>query len=67
MLHVDQIQNILVVRERNELPQNALLLIFLLLHLEHKLVELLLQCLVGVVDAIILEGETCRENVKNDF
>mmetsp|Transcript_12675 Transcript_12675/g.30129 ORF Transcript_12675/g.30129 Transcript_12675/m.30129 type:complete len:281 (-) Transcript_12675:535-1377(-) len=51
MLHINQIQNVLVVREGNELPQDALLLVFFLLHLEHELVELLLECLIGVVDA----------------
>mmetsp|Transcript_24017 Transcript_24017/g.69012 ORF Transcript_24017/g.69012 Transcript_24017/m.69012 type:complete len:722 (-) Transcript_24017:1240-3405(-) len=55
MLHIDQIQNVLVVREGNELPQNALLFVFLLLHLEHELVELLLERLIGVVDAQLLK------------
>lgn len=45
----------LIVLEGNVLPRHALLLILLLLRLEHELVELLVELLVGIVDAELLE------------
>lgn len=45
----------LVVRELNVTPVDALAPVLLLLHLEHKLVKLLLQRLVGIVDAQLLK------------
>mmetsp|Transcript_49856 Transcript_49856/g.106023 ORF Transcript_49856/g.106023 Transcript_49856/m.106023 type:complete len:479 (-) Transcript_49856:2004-3440(-) len=55
VLPVDEVEHVLVVREGDELPQYALSLVLVLLELEDVLVELLLQGLVGVVDADLLE------------
>jgi hypothetical protein len=51
VLHVNQFENILVVRERNELSHDSFLLLLLLFQLENISVELLLQSFVRVVDA----------------
>lgn len=45
-----------VEAEIDELPLDALLLVFLLLQDEHGVVEQLLKLFVGVVDAELLEG-----------
>ena len=46
---------VLVIRELDEVPLDPLVAVLLLLHLEHELVELLLQLLVRVVDQELLE------------
>src|SRR3546814_8302883 len=46
----------LVVLKLNILPRDALLLVFFLLRLEHVLVKLFMQLLVGVVNAKLLES-----------
>jgi len=51
----DEVNAGLVVIEINQFPLNLLLEVFLLLQLKDVLVELLLQFLVGVVDAELLE------------
>ena len=53
----------LVVFERDALPLYALLLVLFLLESEHVLVELLLELLVGVVDAELLK-RVLRENLE---
>ena len=55
VFHINEIQNVLVVGERDEFPQDTLPFVFLLLNLEHILVELLLQSLVRVVDTELLK------------
>ena len=55
-LGLDEVDAGLVVVEVDHLPLDPLLDILLLLQLEHVLVELLLQLLVGVVDTELLEG-----------
>jgi hypothetical protein len=51
VLHIDPIQDILVIRERNVFPHDTLLFVLLLFELEDMSVELLLKSLVGAVDA----------------
>ena len=46
---------VLVIWEFDEIPYDLLGSIHLLLHLEHEMVKLLLQLLVGVVDQKLLE------------
>lgn len=46
---------VLVIRELDEVPLDPLAAVLLLLHLEHELVELLLQLLVRVVDQELFE------------
>ena len=53
----------LVVLEGDALPLNTLLLVLLLLEGEHVLIKLLLQLLVGVVDAELFEG-VLREDLE---
>mmetsp|Transcript_18142 Transcript_18142/g.28168 ORF Transcript_18142/g.28168 Transcript_18142/m.28168 type:complete len:513 (+) Transcript_18142:2466-4004(+) len=53
---LDQIQTILIVREIDELPLNLFTLVLRLLHFENEFVELLLQRLVGEVDAQLFEA-----------
>mmetsp|Transcript_1364 Transcript_1364/g.3357 ORF Transcript_1364/g.3357 Transcript_1364/m.3357 type:complete len:470 (-) Transcript_1364:1589-2998(-) len=66
---LDGVQAILVVREGDEGPLDLLRLVLGLLELEDEFVELLLQGLVGEVDAQLLErvdGETLEtENIQN--
>ena len=50
-----QIYTVLVIHELYLSPLDIFLLVLLLLHGEHVLVELLLQLLIGVVDAQLLE------------
>mmetsp|Transcript_10299 Transcript_10299/g.25211 ORF Transcript_10299/g.25211 Transcript_10299/m.25211 type:complete len:288 (-) Transcript_10299:871-1734(-) len=52
---INKIEHVLVVWKWNELPQYTLAFVFLLLEFEHEFVKLLLQRLVGVVDAKLLE------------
>ena len=54
-LLLDQIQHILVVHECDVGPVDLLALVLGLLHLEHVLIEVLLQLLIGQVDAELLE------------
>ena len=54
-LLLDQVQDVLVVDEGDVGPVDLLALILGLLHLEHVLVEVLLQLLVCQVDAELLE------------
>lgn len=49
-----------VEAEVNEVPLDALALVLLLLQHEHGVVEELLQLLIGVVDAQLLEGVQLR-------
>ena len=49
--------------EVNELPDNAFLLVLLLLQDEHVMVEELLQTLVGVVDTQLLERVVLTTNI----
>ena len=49
--------------EVNELPLNAFLLVLFLLEDEHVVVEELLQTLVGVVDAQLLERVVLETNI----
>lgn len=56
MLLLDQIADDLVVEELDWLPLDALALVLLLLTLEGELDEHLLQLLVAVVDAELLEA-----------
>ena len=49
----DEIQTVLIVGKVDESPFYSLALIFLLFDFQDKIIELLLQCLVGVVDATI--------------
>jgi hypothetical protein len=66
---------VLIVLELYVLPGDVLLNIFVLLHLEHLLVENLLQFLIGVVDAqlfkrILLEyfeSENVQQPDKHQF
>ena len=53
----------LVVFECDALPLDAFLLVLLLLQCEHVLVELLLELLVGVVDAELLK-RVLSENLE---
>ena len=53
-----------VQAEVNEAPLDALPLVLLLLQDEHGVVEELLQLLVGVVDAQLLEGVQLRGEAK---
>ena len=55
ILAVDEVEALLVVDELDVLPLDALALVLGLLRLEDVPVELLLQPLVGVVDAQLLE------------
>ena len=55
-LGLDQVDAGLVVVEVDHLPLDPLLDVLLLLQLEHVHVELLLQLLVGVVNAELLKG-----------
>jgi len=55
VLAINEIKNVLIIRERNELPKDALAFVFILLQLEHVLVELLLKSLVGVINANLLK------------
>ncbi len=55
-LALDELNTRLVVIELNEGPPDLLAHVLLLLQLEHMLAELLLQLLVGVVDAELLEA-----------
>jgi len=55
VLPVDEVEHVLVVGEGDELPQDPLPLVLVLLELEDVPVELLLERLVGVVDAELLE------------
>ena len=50
--------------EVNELPDNALLLVLLLLQDEHGVVEELLQFLIGEVDAQLLHTVVLIENIS---
>ena len=52
---LDEVQHVLVVHERDVRPVDGLALVLGLLHLEHVLVEVLLQLLIGQVDAELLE------------
>jgi hypothetical protein len=52
---LDEIQHVLVIDKLDVGPVDALLLVLGLLHLEHVLVEVLLQLLIGQVDAELLE------------
>ena len=54
-LAIDEVEHVLVVREGDELPEDTLALVLILLELEDVFVELLLQSLVGAVDADLLE------------
>lgn len=54
-LRLDHINARLIIVKVNHRPNNALLQILVLLQLEHMLVELLLQFLVRVIDAKLLE------------
>ena len=51
----NHVNGMLVVLKRNALPLNSFLFVLLLLQSEHMLVELLLELLVGIVDAQLLE------------
>lgn len=53
-----------VKAEINELPLDALALVFLLLQDEHGVVEQLLQLLVGVVDAQLFKAVGGREEMQ---
>ena len=48
---LNHIDRMLVVLECNRLPLNTFLLVYILLLSEHVLIELLLQFLIGIVDA----------------
>lgn len=52
----DEVDAWLVVKVLDDLPLEVLLGVLLLLQLEDVLVEVELQCLVGVVDAQLLEA-----------
>mmetsp|Transcript_22306 Transcript_22306/g.46370 ORF Transcript_22306/g.46370 Transcript_22306/m.46370 type:complete len:248 (+) Transcript_22306:3960-4703(+) len=52
---IDQVEDVLIVGEGDKFPQDSLTLIFVLFQLEHIFVELLLQCLIGVIDANLLK------------
>ena len=54
-LALDQVQHVLVVHEGDVGPVDGLALVLRLLHLEHVLVEVLLQLLIGQVDAKLLK------------
>ena len=57
---IDEIENVLVVGEGDELPEDTLALVLIMLELEDVFVELLLQSLVGAVDADLLELFTSK-------
>lgn len=63
---LDQVNRGLQVHtEVNELPVNALLLVLFLLQDKHVVVEELLETLVSVVDAELLEAvELSKENIE---
>ena len=50
-----EVQHILVVHEGDVAPVDGFPLVLSLLHLEHVLIEVLLQLLIGQVDAELLE------------
>lgn len=52
---LNEVEAARVVHEVNALPPNALLTVLLLLVLEHVLIEVELQVLIGVVDAELLK------------
>ena len=52
----DKIQHVLIFREFDEAPRNLFSVVFLLLVAKDKEIELLLQCLVTIVDAQLFEG-----------
>ena len=52
---LNQVNSLLVVHELDLTPRNVLLPVLLLLHLEHVVIEVLLQFLIGVVYAQLLE------------
>lgn len=54
-LLLNQVQHVLVVHKLNVAPVDGLTLVLGLLHFEDMLVEMLLQLLVGQVDAELLE------------
>ena len=56
MFAINQVKDILIVGEGDELPKDTLAFILILLKLEDILVELLLECLVGVVDTNLLKA-----------
>ena len=56
VLLLDQVQHVLVVDELDVGPVDGLALVLLLLLFEHVLVEVLLELLVGEVDAKLLKG-----------
>ena len=63
---LDQIDRVLQIHtEVDELPLNTFLLVFLLLQHKHVVVELLLQTLVRVVDAQLLECVVLWGRMKN--
>mmetsp|Transcript_31764 Transcript_31764/g.93230 ORF Transcript_31764/g.93230 Transcript_31764/m.93230 type:complete len:241 (-) Transcript_31764:1011-1733(-) len=53
---INKVQNVLIVRELDELPRDALPLVLGLLQLEYEAIELLLERFVGVVDAKLLKA-----------
>ena len=55
IVYIDDVDAHLVINECDVLPLDALRLVLRLLRLEHVAVELLLEPLVGVVDAQLLE------------
>ena len=57
----------LVVLEWDTLPLDAFLFVLLLLQGEHVLVELLLQLLVGIVNAELFEGVLCKDLESKDI
>ena len=57
----------LVVFEGYRLPLDALMLVFFLLQCEHVLVELLLQFLVGIIDAQLLKGVLLEDFESKDI
>ena len=64
VLAVDEVEALLVVDELDHLPLDALALVLLLLALEDVPVELLLQPLVGVVDAELRGGAVHSDGVR---
>ena len=57
----------LVILKGDTLPLNAFLLVLLLLQSEHMLVELLLQLLIGIIDAELLERVLCKDLESKDI
>ena len=57
----------LVVLERYRLPLDALMLVFFLLQRKHVLIELLLQFLVGIIDAQLLKGVLLEDFESKDI